>query len=93
MAVALVETALTRIQDPTGEGARAFIALDGAAAVEQAAFYDHQRKAGRMVPPYAGIPIGVKDLFDLKGQVTRAGFQQMFAIAKAVEGKLASLRS
>src|SRR4030095_6927556 len=25
------------------------------------------------VPAYAGIPIGVKDLFDLKGQVTRAG--------------------
>lgn len=71
--VALVETALTRIQDPAGEGARAFIALDGAAAVEQAAFYDHQRKAGRSVPPFAGIPIGVKDLFDLKGQVTRAG--------------------
>jgi aspartyl-tRNA(Asn)/glutamyl-tRNA(Gln) amidotransferase subunit A len=90
MAVPLVETALARIRDPTGEGARAFNALDGAAALEQAAFYDHQRNAGRMVPPYAGIPIGVKDL---KGQVTRAGFQQMFAIAKAVEGKLASLRS
>jgi aspartyl-tRNA(Asn)/glutamyl-tRNA(Gln) amidotransferase subunit A len=72
-AVALVETALARIQDPAGEGARAFIALDGAAALEQAAFYDHQREAGRAVPPYAGIPLGVKDLFDLKGQVTRAG--------------------
>ena len=72
-AVALVETALARIQDPSGEGGRAFIALDGAAALEQAAFYDHQRKAGRTVPPYAGIPLGVKDLFDLKGQVTRAG--------------------
>jgi aspartyl-tRNA(Asn)/glutamyl-tRNA(Gln) amidotransferase subunit A len=72
-AVALVETALTRIEDPQGEGARAFIALDGAAALEQAAFYDRQRKAGLAVPAYAGIPIGVKDLFDLKGQVTRAG--------------------
>src|SRR5262245_59682349 len=72
-AVALVETALTRIHDPAGEGARAFIALDGAAALEQAAFYDHSRRAGRAVPAYAGIPIGVKDLFDLKGQVTRAG--------------------
>jgi aspartyl-tRNA(Asn)/glutamyl-tRNA(Gln) amidotransferase subunit A len=70
---ALVETALARIQDPAGEGARAFIAIDGAAALEQAAFYDDQRKVGRTVPPYAGIPIGVKDLFDLRGQVTRAG--------------------
>ncbi|MGE0239805.1 MAG: amidase [Parvibaculaceae bacterium] len=71
--VALVETALARIQDPTGEGARAFIALDGAAALDQAAFYDRQRQAGRAVPAFAGIPIGVKDLFDVKGQVTRAG--------------------
>lgn len=70
---ALVETALARIQDPSGEGARAFLALDGAAAIEQAQFYDQQRKAGHAVPSFAGIPIGVKDLFDLKGQVTRAG--------------------
>lgn len=72
-ATALVETALARIKDPSGEGGRAFLAVDGAAALDQAAFYDGQRKAGRTVPPYAGIPIGVKDLFDLKGQVTRAG--------------------
>lgn len=72
-AQALVETALARIQDPSGEGPRAFLALDGAAAIEQAQFYDQQRKAGHSVPPFAGIPIGVKDLFDLKGQVTRAG--------------------
>ena len=69
----LVETALTRIQDPAGEGPRAFLTLDGAAAVELAQFYDRQRRAGRSVPPYAGIPVGVKDLFDIKGQVTRAG--------------------
>jgi aspartyl-tRNA(Asn)/glutamyl-tRNA(Gln) amidotransferase subunit A len=72
-ATALVETALARIQDPSGEGGRAFLALDGAAALDLAAFYDAQRKAGHAVPAYAGIPIGVKDLFDLKGQVTRAG--------------------
>jgi aspartyl-tRNA(Asn)/glutamyl-tRNA(Gln) amidotransferase subunit A len=82
-AVALVETALARIQDPAGEGARAFIALDGAAALEQAAFYDHQRKAGRTLPPYAGIPLSVKDLFDLKGQVTRAGSAILVAAAPA----------
>lgn len=72
-AKALVETALARIADPSGEGPRAFIAMDGASALAQAEFYDQQRKAGLTVPAYAGIPIGVKDLFDLKGQVTRAG--------------------
>ncbi len=72
-AQALVETALARIQDPSGEGARAFLTVDGAAALDLAQFYDRQRKAGRAAPPFAGIPMGVKDLFDLKGQVTRAG--------------------
>ncbi len=72
-AEALVETALTRIQDPAGEGARAFLTVDGAAALELARFYDQQRQSGRSVPPYAGIPVGVKDLFDIRGQVTRAG--------------------
>lgn len=72
-AQALVETALSRIQDTAGEGARAFLTLDAAGALAQARFYDGERKAGRSVPAYAGIPIGVKDLFDLKGQVTRAG--------------------
>src|SRR5688572_25542942 len=71
--VALVETALARIQDPSGEGARAFLTLDGAAALEEAEFHDRRRKAGHAVPAFAGIPIGVKDLFDIKGQVTRAG--------------------
>ena len=45
-ATALVETALTRIADPSGEGGRAFLAVDGAAALAQAAFYDRERKAG-----------------------------------------------
>ena len=67
-AQALVETALAKIQNPAGEGSRAFLALDGAAAVEQAQFYDEQRRAGRSVPPFAGIPIGVKDLFDSRAR-------------------------
>lgn len=104
-AAALVETALERIQDPAGEGARAFIALDGDAALEQAAFHDHQRKAGRTVPSYAGIPIGVKDPVRPQGAGDAGGLrhprhgmaphgqdQQMFTIAKVVEGMLASLR-
>ncbi|CAN5364981.1 amidase [soil metagenome] len=69
----LVERALERIEDPEGEGPRAFltVAADGARA--QADFYDASRKAGRWVPPFAGVPFGVKDLFDLAGEVTRAG--------------------
>src|SRR5437868_13910162 len=34
---------------------------------------DHLRKARAAPSPYAGIPVSIKDLFDIKGQVTRAG--------------------
>ena len=34
---------------------------------------DHLRKANAAPSPFAGIPVSIKDLFDIKGQVTRAG--------------------
>src|SRR5437868_15158400 len=34
---------------------------------------DHLRKARAAPSPYAGIPVSIKDLYDIKGQVTRAG--------------------
>src|SRR5205807_5309214 len=34
---------------------------------------DHLRKARAAPSSYAGIPVSIKDLFDIKGQVTRAG--------------------
>jgi aspartyl-tRNA(Asn)/glutamyl-tRNA(Gln) amidotransferase subunit A len=70
---ALVEEALERIADPDGEGARAFIAVAADAARAQADDIDRRRQAGEQVPPYAGIPIAIKDLFDVAGEVTRAG--------------------
>lgn len=70
---ALVERSLERIEDPAGEGRLAFLTVSGDAARDQADFYDRQRKAGRPLPPFAGVPLGVKDLFDLAGEATRAG--------------------
>ena len=55
-----------------GEGPRAFISLDAGVMVAADAA-DAQRKAGMHPSRFAGIPISVKDLFDLRGQVTRAG--------------------
>ena len=69
----LVEECLARIADPTGEGQRAFIHVDKAAAIEAADAMDHLRKANAAPSPFAGIPVSIKDLFDIKGQVTRAG--------------------
>ena len=69
----LVEACLARIADPAGEGQRAFISVDRQAALEAADAMDRLRKANAAPSPYAGIPVSIKDLFDIKGQVPRAG--------------------
>lgn len=69
----LVDECLARIADPSGEGSRAFIRVDMEAAIEAAEAMDRLRKANAAPSPYAGIPVAIKDLFDIKGQVTRAG--------------------
>src|SRR3954470_7478033 len=69
----LVDECLARIADPAGEGGRTFIHVDKAAAIAAADAMDHLRKANAAPSPYAGIPVSIKDLFDIKGQVTRAG--------------------
>lgn len=70
---ALIEVALQRIADPGGEGSRAFIAIAADAARKRADELDRRRAAGEKLPPFAGIPLGIKDLFDVAGEVTRAG--------------------
>ena len=70
---ALVERCLARATDPAGEGARAFIHLDADRARATADAMDALRKAGAAPSPLAGIPIGIKDLADIQGHVTRAG--------------------
>ena len=69
----LVEECLARIADPAGEGPRAFIHVDREAALTAADAMDRLRKVNAVPSRFAGIPISIKDLFDIKGQVTRAG--------------------
>ena len=69
----LVEEALAKISDPAGEGARAFIKVDAEGARAAADFQDQLRRRNRQPSVFAGIPISVKDLFDLAGEVTTAG--------------------
>ncbi|MBR0956110.1 amidase [Bradyrhizobium japonicum] len=69
----LVEACIARIADPAGEGQRAFIHVDKDAALTTADAMDALRKVKAAPSPYAGIPISIKDLFDIKGQTTRAG--------------------
>jgi aspartyl-tRNA(Asn)/glutamyl-tRNA(Gln) amidotransferase subunit A len=69
----LVDACLARIADPSGEGVRTFIHVDAEAAIEAAEAMDRLREVKAEPSPYAGIPVSIKDLFDIKGQVTRAG--------------------
>jgi aspartyl-tRNA(Asn)/glutamyl-tRNA(Gln) amidotransferase subunit A len=69
----LVEECIARIAAPDGEGQRTFIHVDRDAALAAADAMDHLRKAHAAPSRFAGIPVSIKDLFDIKGQVTRAG--------------------
>ena len=69
----LVDECLARIADKSGEGGRAFVHVDVEAAIEAAKAMDRLRDVKAAPSLYAGIPVSIKDLFDIKGQVTRAG--------------------
>ena len=60
--------------DATGkEGARIFLTLYREAAEAEASWIDEARGKGINLPRYSGVPITIKDLFDVAGEVTRAG--------------------
>lgn len=69
----LVEHCLSRIADPGGEGARTFIRVWDRQAREAALAQDGLRRAGHASSFLAGIPISIKDLFDVEGEITLAG--------------------
>ena len=71
--VALTEAVLARAQANDGEGARVFTRLYTEGALETARASDALRRAGFARSPIEGLPISIKDLFDVAGDVTRAG--------------------
>jgi aspartyl-tRNA(Asn)/glutamyl-tRNA(Gln) amidotransferase subunit A len=72
-AQALLEAALARIDDPAGQGRPTFTKVHRAAARAAAAASDGLRAAGVVPSPLAGLPISIKDLFDVAGEPTPAG--------------------
>jgi len=68
-----VEQCLARITDQSGEGSRAFLKIHAEPALAAADFYDRVRARGGASSPFAGVPVSVKDLFDIAGDVTTAG--------------------
>ncbi|MHA3904878.1 amidase [Castellaniella sp. WN] len=71
--VALTQAALARITDPNGEGVRTFTAVWAEQALAAARASDTLRAAGQVRSPLDGLPVSIKDLFDVAGHVTRAG--------------------
>ena len=69
----LVADCHARIDDASGEGARAFTLVMRKEAIGAAEGIDKLRAAGASPSRYAGIPVSIKDLFDIAGQVTRGG--------------------
>jgi aspartyl-tRNA(Asn)/glutamyl-tRNA(Gln) amidotransferase subunit A len=69
---ALTEACLAVIAHPQGEGGRTFLQVDREGALATADTQDALRRRGVVLSPLAGIPVSVKDLFDVAGQVTAA---------------------
>jgi aspartyl-tRNA(Asn)/glutamyl-tRNA(Gln) amidotransferase subunit A len=89
----LVERALARIEAPEGEGKRAFMKVYAEAARAEAEHCDRLRKAGVRRSPVDGLPVSLKDLFDVAGDVTRAGSKVLAAQARQDAPAVARLRA
>lgn len=69
----LTEEALVRIEDPKGEGKRAFVKIWKDQALAAADASDGLRKAGLVPSPLAGLPVSIKNLCDVAGETTLSG--------------------
>jgi aspartyl-tRNA(Asn)/glutamyl-tRNA(Gln) amidotransferase subunit A len=68
-----LEEALTRINDPRGEGRRTCLTVYTEAARAAADAADARARAGISLGPLDGTIVSIKDLFDVAGEPTRAG--------------------
>jgi aspartyl-tRNA(Asn)/glutamyl-tRNA(Gln) amidotransferase subunit A len=69
----LVEECLARIADPAGEGHRVFLKVHADTARAAADYVDALRRHHAAPSRFAGIPVSIKDLFDVAGDVTTSG--------------------
>jgi aspartyl-tRNA(Asn)/glutamyl-tRNA(Gln) amidotransferase subunit A len=68
-----LETALAKISDPGGEGARVFLSVYPDSARTEADAADRRASEGSRLSPLDGVIVSIKDLFDVAGEPTRAG--------------------
>lgn len=67
------DLALARIADPAGEGKRSCLTVYADTARSAADAADARAKSGKALGSLDGAVITIKDLFDVAGEVTRAG--------------------
>ena len=80
---AVLEDCLARATDPAGEGARVFTRLYAESARREADAADAAYRQGGLAGALAGVPVSVKDLFDVAGDVTTAGSRVLAEAAPA----------
>ena len=92
---ALLERCLAAARDPGGEGVRVYTELFEETALGSADRSDARLAQGQSAGHLEGLPISVKDLFDVEGSVTRAGSIALpdAAPAKADAPAIARLRA
>lgn len=79
----LVEECLANAAAPATRVA--FTTLHATRARADSDRVDRMRRDGAPMPPFAGIPISIKDLFDEKGEVTTAGSRMLAGTAPALQ--------
>src|SRR5260221_12660883 len=77
-----LEAAFGRIDDPKGEGARACLTIYREQAKAAADAADSRTSSGISLGPLDGTIMTIKDLFDVAGEVTRAGSKALAKEAK-----------
>jgi aspartyl-tRNA(Asn)/glutamyl-tRNA(Gln) amidotransferase subunit A len=90
--VELTQQALSRIEAHREAGGAAYVSVDAQAALAAAHASDVARAAGYVPSLLAGLPIAVKDLFDVQGQVTSAGSLALADSAPAARDAVAVAR-
>lgn len=81
---ALVSAALERIDAHRSQGGKAYLSVESESALQAARASDLARAAGYVPSPLAGLPVSIKDLFDVAGQVTGAGSTVLANAAPAI---------
>src|SRR5256712_2294132 len=88
----LVEVALARIADAGGEGGRAFTKVHAQGALLAADVSARLRKEGVVPSPLAGLPVSIKDLFDIAGDGPTEGSKILRDAAPAAADAIAVAR-